>query len=99
MNEAQRLSKLLASVAASLRSSGIAALYLFGSRVRNEHHSESDVDLFCDLDPKQKMSLFDLMKIEARLARILKVKVDLMTRSSLHPLISQDVQSEAIRLL
>jgi uncharacterized protein len=99
MHEAERLSELLTSVEGSLRSSGIAALYLFGSRVRDEHDSKSDVDLFCDLDPKQKMSLFDLMKIEARLADLLKVKVDLMTRSSLHPLISQDVQSEAVRLL
>jgi uncharacterized protein len=99
MNESERLSKLLTSVAASLKSSGIAALYLFGSRLRDEHDNKSDVDLFCDLDPKQKMSLFDLMKIEARLADLLKVKVDLMTRSSLHPLISEKVQSEAVRLL
>jgi uncharacterized protein len=99
MNEAARLSKMLASVAAPLRSSGIVALYLFGSRLRDEHSNKSDVDLFCDLDPKQKLSLFDLMKIEARLADVLKVKVDLMTRSSLHPLISDQVQYEAIRLL
>jgi uncharacterized protein len=99
MIEAERLSILLTSVAASLKSSGIAALYLFGSRLRNDHNSESDVDLFCDLDPKQKMSLFDLMKVEAKLADLLNVKVDLMTRSSLHPLISEKVQSEAVRLL
>jgi uncharacterized protein len=99
MNEAERLSKLLAHFAAPLRSSGILALYLFGSRVRDEQNSKSDVDLFCDLDPKQKLSLFDLMKIEAKLADVFKVKVDLMTRSSLHPLISDQVQLEAIRLL
>jgi uncharacterized protein len=99
MNEAERLSKILASVAVPLKSGGISGLYLFGSRARGDHNSRSDIDLFCDIDPKQKMSLFDLMKIEAELTDAFGTKVDLMTRSSLHPLISAEVQREAVRLL
>lgn len=99
MNEAQRLTALIAQHGDVLRARGINRLYLFGSRSRDDHRFDSDIDLFCDIEADRRFSLFDLMDIEKSLTEILEKKVDLMSRASLHPMISAEVQEEAIRLL
>jgi uncharacterized protein len=99
MVEAQRLRNLIAPFAVSLREKGINGLFLFGSRLRGEHRSDSDVDLFCDIDSEAKLGLFDLMALEADLQSVLGTKVELMSRASLHPLIKDNVQANATRVL
>ncbi len=77
-----------------LKRLGVQRLYLFGSTVRDEAGSESDVDLFFD-HPEGSLGLFALMEVKKAATRILGRKTDIMTRRSLHPILRRDIESSA----
>jgi predicted nucleotidyltransferase len=77
---------------------GATSLYLFGSTVRDESRPGSDLDLFIDHDPAKKFSLYDLVGIKLFLEEQLHGPVDVATRNSLHPLLRQDIEAEAVRV-
>ncbi len=81
----------------ALRRRGIKSLYLFGSYARDEATPRSDVDLFFDYDDPH-FSLFDVMDVGEDLAALLDCKVDVMTRSSLHPTLKQTIEKAALRV-
>lgn len=82
---------------AELKQLGVQHLYLFGSTARGDARDDSDVDLFFDHE-RGKLSLFDLMEVKERAARILGRKTDIMTRRSLHPLIRERVEATALQV-
>jgi len=75
---------------------GVRALYLFGSTRRDEASPESDVDLF--LDYEQGFSLLDLVAVKEQLDDILGASADLTTREGLHPILRDDILSDAERV-
>ncbi|MBC7768101.1 MAG: nucleotidyltransferase family protein [Phycisphaerales bacterium] len=79
-----------------LRKRGVGSLYLFGSNARGEARADSDIDLFFDDAPNAHLNLLDVIGIQHFLQDILGMKIDLMTRDSLHPLLRADIESEAI---
>jgi predicted nucleotidyltransferase len=83
--------------AAALQAAGIGALYLFGSVARDEARADSDIDLFFD-PGRPGLSLFDVMDVRDHVAMLLGCRVDIMTRSSLHPFLRQRIEAEAIRV-
>jgi predicted nucleotidyltransferase len=85
--------------AEEIRALGVTELYLFGSTVRGEAREDSDVDFFIEYDASRRFSLFDLMHVEDYLAVLLGRKVDLGTKTSLHPEIRDEVIGEAVRVL
>ena len=90
--------KRLRAMEPELRGRGIISLYLFGSVARDEARPDSDIDLFCDLDPKAKLGTFAFLAIADRLIEAMGRKVDLATRSGLHRLIRVDVENAAARV-
>ena len=67
--------------------------YLFGSYVRDEADSESDVDILVDLDYSQRIGIqFIQMKID--LERMLNKKVDLVSSNGLSKYIKPLVDQE-----
>jgi predicted nucleotidyltransferase len=82
---------------AELKQLGVEHLFLFGSTARGEARDDSDVDLFFDYE-KDKLSLFGLMELKERTARILGRKADIMTRDSLHKTLRQRVEASAVRV-
>jgi uncharacterized protein len=80
-----------------LRRSGVERLYLFGSAARGEARAESDVDLFCDLDPSAKLG-FAFFALADRIAEVLGTPVDLTTRGGLHRLIRDEVTRDAVQV-
>lgn len=88
----------LAAHAAALRARGVAAAYLFGSTARGEAHADSDLDVFLDIAPDAKFSLFDLAGLHGLLNAELGRKVDLTTRESLHPKLRAEIEREAVRI-
>jgi uncharacterized protein len=70
-----------------LKAVGIAHLFLHGSYARGTMvRGNSDVDLIAEFDPSRRLSLFDMVAIENRLADLLGVPVDLSPANSLkHP--------------
>jgi predicted nucleotidyltransferase len=88
---------LLAAEVDSLRALGAGALYLFGSTARDEANNDSDVDLFFD-PVRPDLSLFDVMDLRDRLSSLLMRRVDVMTRTSLHPYLRPRIEAEAVRV-
>lgn len=72
---------------------GASNLRLFGSVVRGEADDESDVDLLVDLDPGR--SLFDLVRLQAELERVLGRRVDVVTERGLRERIRTRILAEA----
>ena len=65
---------------------------IFGSYARNEQNSESDIDIMVDFG--KKISLFDLVGIEQELSEKLQIKVDLVTKKSISPLIKKYIERD-----
>lgn len=66
---------------------------LFGSYARNEENNDSDIDILYEFDDL-KLSLFDLMDIEATLQNKLHKKVDLVSRKFLNKHIKSAVEGD-----
>jgi hypothetical protein len=73
---------------------GVEKLEVFGSYVRNEQSSESDLDILASF--KVVPSLFTFIAMENHLSDLLGVKVDLVMKESLKPVIGQHILREAM---
>jgi predicted nucleotidyltransferase len=76
------------------RKNDIVFMAIFGSFVRGEQNTRSDVDVAIEFDKSKRKSLFDLIRVEDELRRVLKRKVDLGIFSSLNPYIMENVRKE-----
>ena len=97
MNRAEAIDRLR-DHADAIKACGATSLYLFGSSIRNEARSDSDLDLFVDYDPAKKFSLFDLVGIKQLLEDELGMSVDVTTRDSLHPMLRAEIEKSATRV-
>lgn len=82
----------IAVMAEVLRKHGVRRASLFGSTVRGEETSESDVDLLVEMD--EGTSLLDLVGIKLEIEELLHRKVDVVTYDSIHPLLKDRILRE-----
>ncbi|MDD5268697.1 MAG: nucleotidyltransferase family protein [Methylococcales bacterium] len=75
---------------------GVKTIYLFGSMAKDKVNDASDVDFLVELE--QGRDLFDLGELLMDLQTLLQRKVDLVTKTSLHPRLSSQVLNEALPL-
>jgi len=76
----------------ALKQNDVKRASLFGSVVRGELTDESDIDILVEF--KGKKSLLDLVGLKLELEEMLKRKVDVLTYSSLHPLLKDRILRE-----
>ena len=72
----------------------IHTLEVFGSYVREEHTSASDLDLLVSFN--EEPGLIKFIELENRLSDLLGIKVDLVMKDSLRPEIGKEILSEAL---
>ncbi|NVM19852.1 MAG: nucleotidyltransferase family protein [Candidatus Lokiarchaeota archaeon] len=70
---------------------------LFGSIVREEMTTDSDIDLIIEF--KGDKSLLDLAALQIELEETLKLKVDILTYNSIHPLLKDQILAEQVEIL
>jgi len=70
----------------------ISYLALFGSHARGDETKDSDVDLLVDYSTSK--SMFDHVRTQRKLKEVLGKEVDLVTRRSLNPYISDYVNQD-----
>jgi uncharacterized protein len=76
---------------------GVQSLGVFGSYVRGEANSRSDLDVLVELGDS-RISLLKFIEMENYLSDLLGIKVDLVERKTLKPRIGQNVLAEVIQL-
>lgn len=59
---------------------GITKLEVFGSFLRDDFGSNSDVDFLVSFAPDVRLSLFDLVRAEAELGKLVGCRADLVER-------------------
>ena len=65
-----------------LRGLGVTSLSLFGSRARNDHRPDSDLDILIDYDPLSRFSILTLARIQNLIEDEVGCTVQVSTRSS-----------------
>jgi len=94
MTERLRLTKKIEEkVISFLKNCGAKKISVFGSYVRGEATSESDLDIIVDFD--ENISLLDIVGFEFELTEQLGIKVEILTEKAISPYIIEDVLSEA----
>ena len=73
----------------------VKSLSVFGSTVRDETQSESDVDLLVEFEPDARIGLFEFVRLKNALTELFGVPVDLVTPDALHPALREDILREA----
>jgi uncharacterized protein len=82
----------------ALEAEGATALYVYGSRARDDHRIDSDLDVFIDYDPAKKFSLFDLAGIKLVIEEHLGLETHVTTRDALFPRLRAVIEKQAIKV-
>ena len=93
MKTKNELIEILSANELSIRSYGVKRLGIFGSVVREEHHSESDVDLLVEFQ-KENKTFDNFIHLVFFLEELLGRKVELVTTDSLSPYIGPRILEE-----
>lgn len=72
----------------------VHALWLFGSYVRGEQRSRSDIDVLVEFD--ETPSLLEIARLQRELSQLLGKRVDLVLKSSLKPHIGKFILEGAV---
>ena len=75
---------------------GVRIIGVFGSYVRQEQRSDSDLDLLIELDRPPKISLIGLVELEDYLTQKLGVQVDLAIKTNLKKRIGIHILEEVV---
>jgi len=71
----------------------VRELVLFGSALRDDFDSNSDVDLLVDFEPEAQVGFLTLSRMQRELATIFQRPVDLVSKAGLKPIVRQEVLS------
>jgi uncharacterized protein len=74
----------------------VKSLGVFGSYVRRQQRSDSDLDLLVDFD--EPPGLLKFIELENYLTDLLGVKVDLVMQDALKPMIGERILSEVVQV-
>ena len=88
----KRVEQLRIKILPILQRYDVSKAAIFGSFTRGETTKHSDIDLLVEF--KGEKSLLDLAGLKIALQELLKMKVDVLTYNSLHPLLKDAILSE-----
>jgi predicted nucleotidyltransferase len=69
----------------------VRELALFGSALRDDFNSSSDVDLLVEFDPEAKVGFIAFSKMQRELSTLLHRQVDLVSKAGLKPKLRQSI--------
>jgi uncharacterized protein len=95
--ERYEIARVLLTHKEELRSFCVESLALFGSIVRGEARSDSDVDILVEFS--KPVGLFGFIRLKHRLEEILGRPVDLVTRAALKPQLRDRILQECVHAL
>lgn len=84
--------KLMRIIVKSLKGNGAKRISIFGSYARHDDVQGSDVDVLVEFSGRK--SLLDIVRIERELSEKSGLRVDLVTRKSMSPLIMEKIKND-----
>lgn len=84
-----------AKLAELCRQYHVKELSVFGSAARGEMRPDSDIDLLVEFFPEAKVDLLDHAGLMLDLSKLLRRRVDLVSKRGLKPLIRASILEEA----
>ena len=75
---------------------GVETIGVFGSYTRGEQTKKSDIDILVTFTKDAQVGFFKFLELEEFLAKKLGVKVDLVTKDALKPLIKDRILRETV---
>jgi predicted nucleotidyltransferase len=95
--EIKRISRILSAHRETItRAYPLKRIGVFGSVARGEHSRRSDIDILVEF--KKPVGFIAFLELEEYLGKLLKRKVDLVTRNALKPLVKQDILKHTVYL-
>ncbi len=73
---------------------GVSALGIFGSYVHGKQKRKSDLDILVEFE--RAPTFFQFIELEDRISELLGVKIDLVMKSALKPLIGERILAEVV---
>jgi len=67
---------------------------IFGSVAREDQQVDSDIDILVDF--KNPIGIFDFIRLEDYLSKLLGSKVDLVTKTGLKPVVKDEILNQTI---
>jgi len=95
MNEAMPLNIAAEELASVCRRYQVRELALFGSMLRQDPSPPSDVDLLVSFHPTARVTFVTLARMQRDLEALFGLKVDLVTKDGLKPVIRDHVLATA----
>jgi predicted nucleotidyltransferase len=90
--------KRLNAIRPALVDEGVRHLALFGSRARQDHKSDSDIDLLLDVDSDKKFSILNLVGVEHLVEDATGIRANAFMRRSLKPEFRQSIAGDVIEI-
>jgi len=75
---------------------GVKKIGVFGSYVRNEQNTSSDIDILVEFYPHANVDLVKFVELKSYLSDLLSMKVDLVMKTALKPRIGAHILKEVI---
>ena len=91
----QDLNVSISAIQEFCRKYPVRELAIFGSALRGDFDSSSDIDLLVEFEPNAEVGLLTLSKMQRELSKIFNRRVDLVPKEGLKPKIRRAVLSSA----
>ncbi len=95
MKDLEEIKEIISSHLSEIKEKfGVKQLGIFGSYVRGEETSESDIDILVEFE--HAVDFFVFLELEEYLQKLIGVKVDLIMKKALKPEIGKRILNEVI---
>lgn len=86
--------ELFKKIVLFLKRYGVDKIGIFGSYVRDEATTESDIDILVNFS--ERITLLEFVRIERELSEAIDLKVHLLTEKCINPYLIDDIKKEMV---
>jgi uncharacterized protein len=96
--EQRELAKRLIALRPSLAAEGVEHIALFGSRARETHRPDSDIDILVEVAANSRFSILNLIGVEHLVGDATGLAANAVMRRSLSPSMNVEVARDAVEI-